>query len=288
MEEMSEVDFEGRKYVWDGDSWSDAKTFMVPPDDVVNRLNAQYRRHEVTATPSARARAARKTGGPASASPRDKAPKRFVPIKPKPDVAAAPSPRTVEKITDFTGDNAWLANDFPAAVYHDGQRFESVDAALSAAKDLHDKLRLNMQREWDEEKRVPLMRKLLLSKFSNPELRAKLLATNEKFPMNTAEGADPFWHAPDGTGENMLGRLLIELRALLGKSYHLHADDTIVEHLRGYRDDNPMVPDDALTQERSWLRISELAEMYKDELAPGLKATLEARRNELLSAKATA
>ncbi len=167
-------------------------------------------------------------------------------------------------------------------MYHEGQQFPSIDAALAAARELHDRLRLNMQREWDEDKRVPLMRKLLLSKFSNPELRAKLLATDDKFLIHKAAGADPFWHAPEGAGENMLGRLLMELRGLLAKSYHLHSDDTIVEHLRGYRDDNPMVPDDALTKDASWKRISELAEMYKDELTPALKAKLEARRESLM------
>jgi len=275
---MTEVEFEGKRYVWDGESWSDAKTYMVPPDDIVNRLNAMHRRDAVETTASSRARAARK----ATPVREKKSPGRFVPKKPKPEVATPPS-RTVEKLTDFSGDNAYLANDFPAVVYNEGQQFASIDAALAAARELHDRLRLNMQREWDEEKRVPLMRKLLLSKFSNPELRAKLLATDDKFLSHQAAASDPFWNAPEGAGENMLGRLLMELRSLLGKSYHLHSDDTIVEHLRGYRDDNPMVPDEALTKEASWKRISELADLYKDDLPAGLKATLEARRESLMA-----
>ncbi len=277
MEEMTEVDFEGKKFVWDGQAWCDAKTYMVPPDDIVNKLNAVHRKDEVTLSPGPRARAPKKT-----AAPRGEAPKKFVPIKPKKEVAE-PSARTVEKLTAYEGDNAFLAGDYPATVYYEEHQYPSIDAAVSAIKEVHDRLRLNMQREWDEEKRVPLMRKLLLSKFSHPELRAKLLATDDKHLSHQAAGSDPFWNAPEGKGENMLGRLIMELRAMMNKQYHLLSDDQIVEHLRGYREDNLLVPDQALASAKGWKRVSELLDLYKNELPKDLRAVLEKRRD---SAKA--
>ena len=100
---------------------------------------------------------------------------------------------------------------------------------------------------------------------------------------HTAETANPYWHAPNGEGENTLGRLLMELRAQLNKSYHLLRDEEIVEHLREYLPENPLVPDEALTREAAWKRITELYDLYKDELSPELMPALKARREQLLT-----
>jgi hypothetical protein len=126
------------------------------------------------------------------------------------------------------------------------------------------------------------MRRLLRSKFAHPQLRAALLDTADKHLSHTAEGADPYWHAPGGKGENTLGKLLMELRAQLNKSYHLLRDEEIVEHLREYLPENPLVPDEALTRDAAWGRITELYDLYKDELNPELMPTLKARREQLL------
>jgi hypothetical protein len=104
---------------------------------------------------------------------------------------------------------------------------------------------------------------------------------------NQAEGADRYWHAPGGTGENTLGKLLMELRAQLNKSYHLLRDEEIVDHLREYRPENPLVPDEALTRDAAWKRINELYDLYKDELGPEVIQTLRARRDQLLAGNGT-
>jgi hypothetical protein len=139
-----------------------------------------------------------------------------------------------------------------------------------------------MQREWDD-MRPTLMRRLLRSKFAHPQLRAALLGTADKHLSHTAPDADPYWNAPNGEGENTLGRLLMELRAQLNKSYHLLRDEEIVEHLREYLPENPLVPDEALTKEAAWQRITELYDLYKDELSPELMPTLQSRRQQLLA-----
>ena len=38
---MTEVDLDGKKYLWDGDNWCDPKTYMEPPEAIVNKLNAE-------------------------------------------------------------------------------------------------------------------------------------------------------------------------------------------------------------------------------------------------------
>jgi len=269
MEEMTEVDLEGKKYVWDGNGWSDARTFMEPSESVINRLNELYRKHEMKTTPTARARAPKRT--PAV---------RFVPAKSI--IPPPPPPKPVEKLTLFDGENAFLSNDSPATVFLDGQQFPSVSLAFNAAKDLHDRLRPGMQREWDD-KRPALMRRLLRSKFAHPQLRAAIVGTGDKHLSHTAADADSFWNAPNGEGENTLGRLLMELRAQINKSYHLLRDEEIVEHLREYLPENPLVPDEALVKDAAWKRIEELYDLYKDELNPELMPALKARREKLLA-----
>lgn len=275
MEEMTEVDLDGKKYVWDGEAWAEARTWMVPPDNVINRLDMMYRPHEVelrSASPAPRTRAPRKPSGPKA---------RFVPAKSLTPPTPPPPPKPVERLTAYEGDHAFLSNDAPGPVYLDGQPFPSVALAFNAAKELHDRLRPGMQREWDD-RRPALMRRLLRSKFANPQLRAALLATGEKYLANETESADPYWHAPLGKGENTLGKLLMALRAQLDKSYHLLRDEEIVEHLREYLPENPLVPDEALTRDAAWNRIAELYELYKDELNPETLPALRARRDELL------
>lgn len=283
MEENTEIEFEGKRFVWDGEGWYEARTYMVPPDNVVARLNAQFRATELKAVdivnPKARAprrgwssgaasRAA-STGGRARGASRGAAEPQEPPAGP------------VEKITAFEGDNAFLSNDAPATVHIDGQSYPSVTAAFDALHEHHQRLRPGQQREWDEKKRVPLMKRLLRSKFAAPAMRAALLATADKHLSHQSEGADRFWHLPGGEGENRLGRLLMDLRAQMLKHYCLLSDDQIVEHLREYLPENPVVPDEALARDCCWKRVTELVDLYKDELGPGLLEILKQRKSQL-------
>ena len=55
-------------------------------------------------------------------------------------------------------------------------------------------------------------RQLLRSKFSDPELAEALLATGDAELVEGNTWGDPFWGVYKGKGENMLGRLLMEVR----------------------------------------------------------------------------
>jgi hypothetical protein len=63
------------------------------------------------------------------------------------------------------------------------------------------------------------MRKVLQAKFSDPELKEKLLATHDAYIVeNCPFGHDTFWaDNGDGSGQNKLGIMLMELRASFGE-----------------------------------------------------------------------
>lgn len=64
--------------------------------------------------------------------------------------------------------------------------------------------------DWDD-KRLAAMLKVLTIKFMDPELRQMLLDTGDRYLEETNNWGDQFWGV-DGTGLNMLGRLLMILR----------------------------------------------------------------------------
>lgn len=65
-------------------------------------------------------------------------------------------------------------------------------------------------------KKVDRMRQVLEAKFTqHPDLKAKLLATGDKLILEDSK-MDSFWgNGKKGTGKNMLGQLLMELRTKL-------------------------------------------------------------------------
>ena len=70
---------------------------------------------------------------------------------------------------------------------------------------------VKLREDWESIK-VEVMRRALQLKFQNPELRAKLLATGDA-RLEEDSPWDTFWGVgKSGKGENMLGRLLMELR----------------------------------------------------------------------------
>lgn len=69
--------------------------------------------------------------------------------------------------------------------------------------------------DWDSY-RVDVMRRVVRAKFSQrPDLRAILLGTGDELLVEHTE-RDSFWgDGGDGSGQNMLGQLLMEVRAEL-------------------------------------------------------------------------
>ncbi len=68
-----------------------------------------------------------------------------------------------------------------------------------------------LRSDWEQSK-IEEMRCLLARKFSHPTLRKMLLETGDAELIENNTWGDTFWGVYIGTGENWLGKLLMELR----------------------------------------------------------------------------
>ena len=133
-------------------------------------------------------------------------------------------------ITSFDGKYDFLSNFYEVAVRY-GYDYGSAEAAYQAQKatDSDDKSKfteytpaqakrmgrkVDMRSDWEEVK-VAYMRDILFAKFvQNPELAKRLLATSDSTLIEGNDWHDTFWGVDSKTGEgqNILGKLLMELR----------------------------------------------------------------------------
>lgn len=107
--------------------------------------------------------------------------------------------------------------------YYQAQKFAGSDYAetIRRAATPHEAKELSLSPEqpvrpdWEQTK-VDVMRRAVLAKFTtHAGLREALLATGDEDLIEAAPD-DYFWGGGrDGTGQNMLGRLLMELRSAL-------------------------------------------------------------------------
>ena len=142
-------------------------------------------------------------------------------------------------IVRFEADYAFLNNSFPCSVVWEGVEYQSVEHAFQASKTIdveqseairnaptpleayHLGMRVTLRPNWNES-RFDVMLGCLRAKFRDPVLREKLLATGEttklvndtyvSFTHNPWFRRDRVWGMYDGTGENRLGELLMQIR----------------------------------------------------------------------------
>ncbi len=135
-----------------------------------------------------------------------------------------------------SGEYGFLSNLFRAPVEFEGRKFGSSEEAyqFGKPKDLavaewlvsaprqhlcaeaaHSLLVFDIREDWNSIK-VDRMRRVLEAKFTqNPELKELLLKTGDAALIEDSK-TDAFWGAgKKGNGKNMLGNLLMELRAKL-------------------------------------------------------------------------
>lgn len=134
-------------------------------------------------------------------------------------------------IYGFADEFAFLSNFYPCEVLFDGVCYSTVEHAYQAAKTLDPEQRamiqqlqwpgqakragrsVTMRPDWDSIK-VDVMRELLIQKFApNSVLAQMLLATEDYHIEETNTWGDTFWGVCHGVGENVLGELLMEIRA---------------------------------------------------------------------------
>ncbi|MBK8207489.1 MAG: NADAR family protein [Planctomycetes bacterium] len=107
--------------------------------------------------------------------------------------------------------------------YFQAQKFAGTEheEAIRAARKPNDAARMGRERsrplrpDWEQVK-DDVMRKAVWAKFTtHPELKALLLSTGEQELVENAPG-DYYWGCgKDGSGRNMLGRILMETRQKL-------------------------------------------------------------------------
>lgn len=134
-------------------------------------------------------------------------------------------------IDKFDKQYGFLSNFAPYPVFYDGFYYPTVENAFQAAKTLNMKerkekfdmsitpgqakrngRRVKLREDWEDVK-VNIMYELVLQKFTvHPDLTTKLLQT---YPAQLIEGNywhDTFWGVCNGTGKNMLGKILMKVR----------------------------------------------------------------------------
>lgn len=146
------------------------------------------------------------------------------------DVKQPDLPSEVPATIDlFRFEFGFLSNFHEASIWVDGERFPSVEHAYQASKATEESTRklireartpaiakklgysCKLPADWDT-KKIGIMRRLVREKFKNPLLRSMLLATEG---ANLVEGNtwnDRFWGVCRGSGQNWLGKILMEVR----------------------------------------------------------------------------
>lgn len=147
-------------------------------------------------------------------------------------------------ITSFDGDYRFLSNFMYVTVKLDGVDYPSVEHAFQAAKTPHPYERriftsaamaddrqngrnilhagkakragkkVTLRADWDAVK-LQVMEDLLRQKFAVPKFATLLRATGDAPIVEGNYWGDTFWGVYKGTGENHLGRLLMQIRSEL-------------------------------------------------------------------------
>lgn len=133
----------------------------------------------------------------------------------------------------FKEEYFFLSNFYLCSVDYDGMTYPSVEAAYQAAKTVDKTLRkefthissgrakklgrsVDLRPDWEKIKE-DVMYTCLKSKFSDPFLRRKLLATGKKHLVEENYWKDTYWGVYNGEGKNRLGELLMKLRSEIRK-----------------------------------------------------------------------
>lgn len=133
------------------------------------------------------------------------------------------------KIDNFRGRYFFLSNFYPAVVEYEGLTYKSSEAAFQAAKTLSEKERrkftlLNPSESKREGRRVKLradwesvknqvMYDVVYDKFTrDPDLKHLLIMTQGIELVEGNTWGEVYWGVCEGRGDNMLGKILMQVR----------------------------------------------------------------------------
>ena len=138
----------------------------------------------------------------------------------------------MDVITRFRDEYEFLSNFYEVPVTFNGLTYGSSEAAFQAHKStdpaVHEMFaalrphqskeegrKIQLREDWEDVK-VSIMEEILRAKFTqNPDLMEKLLATKQALIVEGNNWKDTFWgfDVNLGYGQNMLGQLLMKIRA---------------------------------------------------------------------------
>jgi ribA/ribD-fused uncharacterized protein len=139
-----------------------------------------------------------------------------------------------KKIAGFVEEYRWLSNFSLSRVEWEGRVYSSAEAAYQSGKyptadrDVFTKLDPDPAKKLADTKpydtaawaarKERTMREVVWAKFSqNPELGKKLLATGDRYLEETNWWGDTIWGVYKGEGQNLLGKILMDVRARLAQ-----------------------------------------------------------------------
>ena len=130
----------------------------------------------------------------------------------------------MKKIEYFKGEYDFLSNFYESPVMYDGRLYANSEGAFHSMKSLDPSMDLNpslakklgrsvvLRSDWDEVK-DGIMKEIVKAKFvQNKDLTKKLLATGDAELIEGNWWGDRYWGVCEGTGKNMLGKILMEVR----------------------------------------------------------------------------
>lgn len=124
----------------------------------------------------------------------------------------APAPFRLRGHTWATTEHYFQAQKFAGTPYE--KRVRDAKTPMIAARIGRDRS-LPLRRDWESVK-VSVMRDAVLAKFTQrDDLRFQLLATGDAALIEHTENDDYWGDGGDGSGRNMLGRILVEVRETL-------------------------------------------------------------------------
>jgi len=132
-------------------------------------------------------------------------------------------------INEFSGEYRWLSNFWSCVVTLDGIPYPTIENAYQAAKTMNNIERIpfqyispfhaksmgrkiSLRLDWDFVK-PHIMKSLLIEKFEQEEFREKLINTDNSPIIEGNTWGDVYWGVCDGKGKNLLGIMIMDIRA---------------------------------------------------------------------------
>lgn len=129
-------------------------------------------------------------------------------------------------IDSFRGEYLFLSNFYQSPITYNGITYGHSESAFQAQKCLEraDEFvnisplkakrlgkQVPLREDWEQIK-VGIMTDVLRTKFSDPYLRDKLLATGNAHLEEGNDWGDTLWGTVNGVGQNLLGKILMQVR----------------------------------------------------------------------------